>query len=161
MQHLGERHGRQLDREAAALPHPALHFLDALLEVRMTGIDVRPGVDDRDHRLAGIAGPVVAHLRGARAMPEGAQVLRAVPAVAAQLFRLFPHQSNFAPDSFTTRAKRDCSVRNHSPSDSGVPARTSVPCLAKRSFMSAEASTLISSALSLATDSGGRPLGPT
>src|SRR4051812_45887880 len=103
--------------------------------MRVAGIDVRPRVDDRDNRLARIVASVVAHLRGARAMTEGAQVLCAVPTVAAQLFG-FLH-SNFAPESLTTFAQRACSSRSHSPKLSGEPVRTSVPCLAKRSFISA------------------------
>src|SRR5216117_3967844 len=66
--------------------------------------------------------------------------------------------SNFSPDDLTTRAQRACSVRSHSLRLSGVPARTSVPCFAKRSFISAELSTLISSEFSfvtLARDAGG------
>ena len=70
----------------------------------------RPGVDDRDHRLAGVVAAVVAHLRGARAMAERAQVVRAVPAVAAQLFGLLSLYSNFAPDSLTTLAHFACSL---------------------------------------------------
>src|SRR5216683_1043840 len=34
-----KRHGRHLDREATRLPHAALHFLDALLEMRVARID--------------------------------------------------------------------------------------------------------------------------
>ena len=85
LERLGERHRRDLDREAPRLPDAALHLLDALLEVAVAGIDVAPRVDDRDHRLAAIIVRRVAHLRGARAMPERPEVVHAVPAVAAQL----------------------------------------------------------------------------
>src|SRR5690606_11530728 len=63
----------------------ALDLLDALLEVAVAGIDVAPGIDDGDHRIARIVGAVIAHLRGARAVAERTQVLDAVPAVAAQI----------------------------------------------------------------------------
>jgi hypothetical protein len=49
------------------------------------GVDVAPGVDDRDHGLAGVIASVVAHLRCARAVVEGLAVARSVPAVAAQI----------------------------------------------------------------------------
>jgi hypothetical protein len=61
---------RQLQREAACLPHAALHFLHARLEVRVAGIDVAPGVEDRDHGLAAIVGLVQPQLRHARAVVE-------------------------------------------------------------------------------------------
>ena len=88
---LGERHRRHLERKAAGLPDPALHFLDALLEVGVAMIDVRPRVDDRDHRLACIVGAVVAHLRGSRAVAEGTHVIDAEPAVAAKFFGFLFH----------------------------------------------------------------------
>ena len=86
LERLGQRHRRQFDREAARLPHAALHLLDPLLEVGVAGVDVAPGVDDRDHRLACIIGAVVAHLRRARAMAEGAQIVHPVPAMTAKVF---------------------------------------------------------------------------
>src|SRR6478609_3363793 len=61
------------------------------------------------------------------------------------------HQSNFTPDSLTTFAHFACSLASHVPKLSGVPARTSVPSLARRSFMSAVLSTRISSPFSLTT----------
>ena len=76
---------RHLHRESPRLPDTALDLLDPLLEVRVAGIDVAPGVEDRDHRLAGVVRARVAHLRGARTVAERAQVVHAVPAVAAQL----------------------------------------------------------------------------
>src|SRR5262249_59683671 len=70
--------------------HAALHLLGARAEMRMAGVDVAPGVDDRDHRLARVVAPVVAHLRAARAVIEGLAVGGAVPAVAAEGFWAFP-----------------------------------------------------------------------
>ncbi len=91
---LGERERRQLDRKAARLPDAALHFLGTRAEMRVAGIDVRPGIDDADHRLADEVVVVVAHLQRTRAMPERAQVGRAEPAVAAEgLGRLAGHGS--------------------------------------------------------------------
>src|SRR5439155_22389046 len=69
--------------------------------------------------------------------------------------------ASLPPDSVTTLAQRACSLHIHWPRLSAVPVRTSVPCLAKRSFMSCELSTFTSSPLSFATVSRGRPLGPT
>ena len=64
----------------------ALDLFNALLEMGVAGVDVAPGVDDRDHRFAHVIAAVVAHACGARTMAEGAHVFRAVPAVAAQFF---------------------------------------------------------------------------
>ena len=86
LERLGQRDRRHLDRKAARLPDPALHFLGALPEMRVAGIDVAPRVDDGDDRLALVVGARIAHLRRARAMAERAHVVRAVPAMGAQLF---------------------------------------------------------------------------
>src|SRR4051812_47825416 len=82
---------------AARLPYAALHLLDALLEMGVAGVRIRPGVDDADHRLAGVVAAVVAHLRGARAMAERAQVVHPEPAVAAQLFGFLALTQTFLP----------------------------------------------------------------
>ena len=84
-----ERQRRQLDREAAGLPDAALHLLGARAEMGVARIDVGPGVDDRDDRLAHEVGVVVAHLAQPRAMAEGAQIAGAEPAMAAQVFGRF------------------------------------------------------------------------
>src|SRR5437867_9966964 len=55
----------------------------------MTGVDIAPGVDDRDDRFAEVIGARVAHLRGARMMAERAHVIDAKPAMRAELFGLF------------------------------------------------------------------------
>ena len=57
--------------------------LGAVAQVGVAGVDLAPGVDDGDHRLAGEVGAVVAHLERPRAVAEGPQVVDAVPAVAA------------------------------------------------------------------------------
>ena len=89
LEHFGQRDRRHLQREAARLQHAALDLLGALPEMRVTGVDVAPGVDDGDDRLAEIVAARIAHLRGARMMPELAQVARAEPAVRAQLLGFF------------------------------------------------------------------------
>src|SRR5271166_6678318 len=53
----------------------------------VAGIDVAPGVDDRDHRLSHVIGAVIAHLRRARAMAERAQIVDPIPAMTAKVFR--------------------------------------------------------------------------
>ena len=50
-----------------------------------------------DHRLAGVVGAVVAHLRRARAMTERAQVLGAVPAMRAKIFRALTDHCRIVP----------------------------------------------------------------
>ena len=89
LERFGQGDRRHLQRETAGLPYAALHFLGALAKMRVTGIDVAPGIDDRDHRLAGEILARVTHLQRARTMAERAQILGAEPAMAAQLVRLF------------------------------------------------------------------------
>ena len=72
---LGQRHRRQLERKSARLQHAALHVLGARAQMRVAGVDVAPGVDDADHRLAVPILGVVAELAQPRAMAERAQVL--------------------------------------------------------------------------------------
>ena len=83
---LGQRHRRQLDREAAGLQHAALDVLGARAQMRVAGVDLAPGIDDADHRPAGPVVGVVAELAQARAMAERAQIADAEPAMAAQIF---------------------------------------------------------------------------
>ena len=83
---LGQRDGRQLQRKAAGLQHAALHVLGAGAQMGVAGVDVAPGVDDADHRLAAPVLRVVADLAQPRAMAERAQVLHPEPAMAAQIF---------------------------------------------------------------------------
>jgi len=81
-----EGHGGHLHREAAGLPHAALYIFRALAQMAVAGIDVAPGVDDGDDRLAGIIGLHAAHGSGARTMPKRTQVVGAIPAIAAERF---------------------------------------------------------------------------
>jgi hypothetical protein len=55
----------------------------------VAGLDIGPGIDDRDHRLAGIIRRRIAYLLDARAMAEGTQILRAEPAMGTELFGFF------------------------------------------------------------------------
>ncbi len=84
-----QRHRRQLDREAAGLQHAALHILRASAQVRVAEIDVAPGVDDADDRLAAKIGGVETALPQPRAVAEGAQIVDAQPTMAAQVFGTF------------------------------------------------------------------------
>src|SRR5688572_19866693 len=94
-----------------------------------------------------------------QARPEADLRLAGLQASLESVFRKI-HQSNFAPDSFTTLAHFACSAVIHLPSESGVPARTSVPCLARRSLMSGELIALVSSEFKRETTSRGIPAGP-
>jgi hypothetical protein len=51
----------------------------------VTRIDVAPGIDDADHRLATPVFGIVAELTQPRPVPERAQIVDAEPAVAAQI----------------------------------------------------------------------------
>ena len=84
---LAERQHRDLHREPAGLPDAALDLLGAQPEVRVARVRVAPGVEDRDDRLAGEVVGAEARLLRARAMAERAQIVRAEPAVAAQVVR--------------------------------------------------------------------------
>ena len=81
---LGERHCRQFDGKTAGLPDAAFHVFGAVAQMPVTSVDVAPGVEDADHRLAGPIVAVVAELPEPRAMAERAQIIAAEPAVAAQ-----------------------------------------------------------------------------
>src|SRR3981081_2421473 len=63
----------------------AFDVLDPALEVHVAGLSVRPGVEDGDDRPADPILRRVAHLHGARAMAEGAQIVGREPARAAEL----------------------------------------------------------------------------
>ena len=90
LERLAERDRRQLEGEAAGLEDAALDVLHPLLEVRMALVDVRPGVEDRDHRLAGVVQPARSPSAGSASGARTPQVVHAEPAVAAQLFRFLP-----------------------------------------------------------------------
>ena len=112
---LGKRHRRQLDRKAAGLPDAAFHVLGALAQMAVARIDLAPGVDDADHRLAGPILAVIAELLQARAMAEGAQRFGAEPAVAAELlggFLWVAHSRTLLPSArINWRPQRQCRPR--------------------------------------------------
>ena len=83
---LGKRHRRQFDRKSAGLIDAALHVFGARAQMAMAGVDIAPGIDDADHRLADPVGAVIAELAQPRAVAERAQIVLAEPAIAAQLF---------------------------------------------------------------------------
>ena len=95
LEHLGQRDRRHLQRESAGLQHAAFDFLGALTEMRMAGVDVAPGVDDGDDRLADVVGTRIAHLRGARMMSELAHVVGTEPAVRAELVGFLARCAHF------------------------------------------------------------------
>jgi hypothetical protein len=50
----------------------------------VAGIDVAPGVYDRDDGLSGVVGLRAAHGSGARTVTEGAEIVGAIPTIASQ-----------------------------------------------------------------------------
>ena len=84
---LRQRNRRQFDREATGLQHAAFDVLGAHAQMRVAGIDLAPGIDDADHRLAGPIVGVVADLAQPRAMAERAHVVDTEPAMTAQTLR--------------------------------------------------------------------------
>ena len=76
----GERHRRQLDRKPAGLIDAAFDVLGAVAQMPVAGVDLAPGIDDADHRLADPIGAVIAELAQARAMTERPQIVLAEPA---------------------------------------------------------------------------------
>jgi len=82
---LRQRHRRQLDWKAAGLQHTALDVLRPRAQVRVTGVDLAPGIDDADDGSAAPVGRVITELAQPRTVPERAQIVDAEPAVAAQV----------------------------------------------------------------------------
>jgi hypothetical protein len=101
---LGERHRRQLDGKAAGLPDAALDVFRPLAQMAVAGVDVAPGVEDADHRLAGPVGAVIAELPQSRAMAEGAQIVGTEPAVAAQSLGRFFLAGGHGRDRFREKS---------------------------------------------------------
>src|SRR4029077_3346353 len=86
-------------------PDAALHLLYPLLEMRVTGIDVAPGIDDADHRLDPVILSVETHLRCTGSVTERTHVLLSVPTVTSQIFRL-PTGHGALPSSTVARLLR-------------------------------------------------------
>jgi hypothetical protein len=114
---LVERYRRHFEGEAPGLQHATPHVLGPRAQMGVAGVDLAPGIDDADHRLAVPVGGVEADLAQPRAVPEGAQIGNAEPAMAAQVLRGFPllaHGRSFRvataavvsrPSSGSTRTK--------------------------------------------------------
>ena len=62
---LGQGNRWQLKRETTRLQYATFDVLHPLLEVGVAGVDVRPGVDDRNHGFARPVFGAVAHLHRA------------------------------------------------------------------------------------------------
>ena len=94
----GQRHRRQLKRKAAGLQHAAFDAFGARAQMRVARVDIAPGIDDADDRLAGPIGCVVAHAAHARAVSERAHVVDTEPTMAAQILGAFTdcHENIFA-----------------------------------------------------------------
>ena len=84
---LRQRERRQFDRKSAGLQYAALDVLGARPQMHVAGIDLAPGIDDADDRLAAPILGVIADLTQPRAVAERTQVIDAEPAVAAQVLR--------------------------------------------------------------------------
>ena len=80
---LGQRDGGQFHRKATRLQNTAPDIIDALFEMGMALVEIGPGIDDGNHRLACIFFQGIAHLIHARAMAEGSKIIRAEPARGA------------------------------------------------------------------------------
>ena len=102
----GERHRRQLEREAAGLQHAALHVLGARPQVRVAGIDVAPGVDDADHRLAAPSRRRRSRTGAAASDGRTSANPDAEPAMAAQVFGLLSVVSHERDCCRRTRGRR-------------------------------------------------------
>jgi len=87
---LRQRHRRQFDRKAAGLQHATLDVGRPRTQVRVTRVDLAPGIDDPDDRFAGPVNGVVAELAQPRTVAERAQIVDAEPAMAAQMFGMLP-----------------------------------------------------------------------
>ena len=79
----GQRQRRHLHRKAARLETP--RFTSSTRALKWSGrVEVGPGVEDADHRLARVVRRAVAHLHHPRAMAEAPEVVRREPARRAQ-----------------------------------------------------------------------------
>ncbi|MOA20694.1 hypothetical protein D3C78_1411510 [compost metagenome] len=97
-QHVAVEHGCRLgealidgerwhfDGEAARLQDTTLHILHPLWEMRMTGVELRPCVEDTDDGFADEILLRITKLHHARAVAEAAQVVGCEPAVGTEFF---------------------------------------------------------------------------
>ena len=86
---------RQFHGEAASLPDATLHFLGPCAEVEMAGAEFRPGIDDADHRLAAKIRFRITGLQHAGPVAEGADIIHAKPAMAAEFFGFLARHGRF------------------------------------------------------------------
>src|SRR5580658_4193525 len=85
----------------------------ARAQMAVAGVDVAPRVDDADDRLAAPVGGVVAELAQPRAVAEGAKVVRAEPAMAAQVFRTSAgHGRAFTLNAPVIARSRDAAIQS-------------------------------------------------
>ena len=114
-EHFGERHRRQFERETAGLVHAALHVFRARAQVRVTGIDVAPGIDDADDGLLAPVIGVIAELAQPRAVAKGAKIADPEPAMAAEVFRTFScrHFRVFVSQLWVGAAGAACKMSYH------------------------------------------------
>ncbi len=82
-EYLRQRQGGQFDGKSAGLQDAALHIVHARLEMRMAGLDVRPGVHNGDDGPSQIILRGIPHLHDALAVAGGAQIVRFEPARTA------------------------------------------------------------------------------
>src|SRR4029079_2498751 len=107
---LRQRHRRKLDGKSAGLQHAAFHVLGAVAQMCVAKVDVAPGIDDADHRLAAKIGGIETTLAQARAMAEGAQIVDAEPTMAAQIFGTFTCVHSAAISVFGARLAATCAT---------------------------------------------------
>ncbi len=97
-----ERERGHLDWKTASLPDAALDIFGSFTQMAVAGIDVAPGVDNRDDGLSSVVGLDAAHRSSAGTVAERAQVIGAIPAVTAERVGIFSRHRYVA-------ALRDCS----------------------------------------------------
>src|SRR5579862_88043 len=149
--HAHDRRGR-IGRRRLQLAEQRLEIVRRVLAVEQE--PVVAGAGDHFHRVVGRQAGPEAYLCFAGLDGALERVLRE--------FHAYPRvpcccQSALMPASFTTFAQRAFSLTMRVPSASGGPVRTSVPCLARNSFISGVLRIRDSSALSFSTMSCGVP----
>ncbi len=117
-----ERQQRDLHRESAGLPDAALHFLRSCAEVRVAGVGVTPGVEDRDDRLAADVVEAEARLLHAGPVSERSHVVLAEPAMASQIRWLLPRSGHTvcSRSARATGARRSSCVRSSGETNGGM-----------------------------------------
>ncbi len=96
----------ELHREAARLPHPPLDLLGAFPQVHVARVQLGPGVENGDDRLALVLGGVHPELAHPRPVTEGAQARRAEPGGAAQRCHFIAPSRAFGPGGLSWSCRR-------------------------------------------------------